>query len=154
MIVLETMFAAPLLIWVNIVILCILVLEGVQAWHRPWAKPALVVYGTIGIWYIGDYLAAGPERFERFTEFTLNTALIQVAACLVLLRCMIPKVVGKCCEGLASDSSQLIIKEMWLLKALRMATLLWFVLLVLATLRLLSYPNFLELWPAFFWPPI
>lgn len=78
-------------ITITIVVLVSLMLEAVMRWNEPWAKPALAVYGTAGMWYPANLFYAGLEHFrDLFPDTIIATALFQVCGFLIFLRLFIP----------------------------------------------------------------
>lgn len=75
----------------TLLILGALVIEALLRWNDPWVKPALAVYGTVGIWYPGNFLYSGLGHFkEIFPDGIIVSALVEVSAFLICLRLGIP----------------------------------------------------------------
>ncbi len=144
----------PLALFLPIAVCGFLVTEGLLNWREAWAKPALTVYGTIFIWYPGDFLMAGTAGYRIFTDAAINIALLQVSACLLLIRCFIPSAVARCTRGLDATSAPVSLSAAWMKAILIAAIVLWFMLLAAALARLQQHRNFDEMWPAIFWPPL
>jgi hypothetical protein len=80
-------FDFPAEFWVAGVILAALLSEAVWRWREAWAKPAALVYGTVGAWYLGDLLYVGLGQFTtQFSASTLSSALLQVCLFLISYR--------------------------------------------------------------------
>lgn len=73
--------------WVATVVLLVLVAEVALRTERPWSKPLLVAYGTVGMWYHLDFLYNGPEVFAaEFASAVVNEAFLEVCWFLICLR--------------------------------------------------------------------
>jgi hypothetical protein len=144
----------PLALFLAIAVCGFLVTEGLLKWQEAWAKPALTVYGTIFIWYPGDFLMAGMAGYRMFTDAAINISLLQVSACLLLIRCFIPSAVARFTRGLDATLAPVSLSSAWMKAILIAAIVLWLVLLAAALARLQQHRNFEEMWPAIFWPPL
>jgi hypothetical protein len=150
---LERLSTAPPSFWLVVTVLVALVWEGLSKWNEVWAKPALVVYGTIGVWYPIDYLMSMAKDFRRFSDVTLDIAFLQVAMCLVMLRLFIPPVCIRMIQGLPPDSSRVALDQNWIKAILKIAIVFWGVMLVIACARLSDYPDPVLRMVSLFWPP-
>ncbi|SKB05895.1 hypothetical protein SAMN02745166_04364 [Prosthecobacter debontii] len=75
----------------SLLLLIGLVVEAVRCWNDSWAKPALAVYGTAGVWYPANLLYSGIDHFrDLFPDSIINAALFQFCGFLILLRLFIP----------------------------------------------------------------
>jgi hypothetical protein len=80
-------FGHPTEFWLAVFLLVILVGEAFWRWQEAWAKPAVLVYGTVAAWYVGDLLYTGQKEFDiLFTRNILQEALLQISLFLVAYR--------------------------------------------------------------------
>ncbi len=80
----------PTLFWVGVVLLGVLVVEAFKRWREPWAKPAVLIYGTIGAWYFGDIAYETPAGFRiNFPDGLINMSLLEVIVFLVIYRLIV-----------------------------------------------------------------
>jgi hypothetical protein len=94
----ERLTTAPLPFWFHLIILAVLVVEGFRRWNLPWAKPALVVYGTILFWYTGDFLLSDPLEYDAFSPDVVSMAFYQICLFLVCFRLMLVTLARRFCE--------------------------------------------------------
>ncbi|MFN7731658.1 MAG: hypothetical protein ACK5OB_07140 [Pirellula sp.] len=134
-------------------VLAVLIWEGLAKWNSPWAKPALVVYGTIGMWYPLDYLMATEKEFRPFSSGIIDIAFLQVSAVLVLLRMLIPPVCRRFAAGLPRNTEKVTIDQGWIATILHAAILCWAVMFVVACVRISDYPDAFQRILSIFWPP-
>jgi hypothetical protein len=77
----------PLVFWLAAGLWLVLVAEGITRWREAWAKPALVVYGMLAAWYLGDLVYVGMDHFTAmFPMRILTLALWQVILFLLAYR--------------------------------------------------------------------
>jgi hypothetical protein len=140
-------FSAPLAFWVAVGVLAMLILEGLRQWNAPWAKPALVVYGTVGVWYLGDYLLSRKLDYQRFQPDIIQFGFYQVAAFLILVRVIFPMIVRETCRGLSLKSTHPQVSQHTLARCLGVLTALW------ALLFIISVVVHHGTWLPLLWPP-
>jgi hypothetical protein len=150
---LEEFFNAPVTLWLVSGLLLAFIAEAFRKWEQPWAVPALTVYGTVGIWYVVDYLISGWTEFRDFAD-EIEFSLLQVAACLVGLRIFIPSVLQRFLRGQHLEAPFIALDQSWITYILNGGIAVWIALTVIAIQRLREFSNFEELWPAIFWPPL
>jgi hypothetical protein len=64
-----------------------LIVEALFRFSRPWTKPAIAVYATVGAWYLLDFLYNGSDYFAfEFRRDMLGAALIEVIWFLIVYR--------------------------------------------------------------------
>ncbi len=144
----EQAFDAPLTFWLVAALLAAFVTEGVRQWTAAWAKPALVVYGTIGVWYLGDYLMSPANGYSTFTPEVVEVAFLQVAVFLVLVRVFMPMAIQKFCGGLKDNPAQRQISQRTLFQILGVVAGGWLALFLTAVALRDGQ------WLPLLWPPI
>jgi hypothetical protein len=73
--------------WLATVVLCALLAQALWCLQQSWAKPAVIVYGTVGSWYLGDLLYTGQKEFDTlFVRNIQQEALLQVMLFLIAYR--------------------------------------------------------------------
>ncbi|MBD2150288.1 hypothetical protein H6F44_09180 [Pseudanabaena sp. FACHB-1277] len=73
------------------VIVCVLILESVNKFHKSWAIPALAIYATTIIWYFTEVFYT-PERLVIFDSSILDQGFYQVIIFLVTFRLCLPSI--------------------------------------------------------------
>jgi len=150
---LEQLSSAPISFWLVVAILVVLVLEGLHKWEKAWAKPAVTVYGTIAVWYPIDYLMSSARDFRSFSSGIIEMSFVQVGACLILLRLLIPPVYRRMVAGLPINKEKVTIDQQWIASILHAAIFVWAVMIVIACVRLSEYPDAFQRIASLFWPP-
>lgn len=80
----------PIFFFITLVLLGLLTWEAAMSNHKPWSKPLLVMYATVALWYVGDFIYNDPESFRvEFYDHILNTAFLQVCWFLICLRAVV-----------------------------------------------------------------
>jgi hypothetical protein len=79
-------FDFPLLWWVDAALLIALLGEAFVRRTEAWARPAIAVYLTVAVWYLGDYAYSTPEQLIVFSDWVLDWAFLQIAGFLVGFR--------------------------------------------------------------------
>lgn len=151
---LDQIYLAPWSFWLVVATLVPLVWEGLSKWDQAWAKPAVVVYGTIGIWYPIDYLMSSAKDYRFFSSAILDIAFVQVCAVLLLLRLLIPPVCVRFAKGLPRIADKVSIDQAWVGTVLYAAIACWAIMLVIACLRYMEYTDGFQLILSVFWPPL
>lgn len=77
----------PLEFYTAVALLVFLGGEACYRLRRSWAIPALVVYGTVGLWYLGDILYNGMDTvYATFGSEWVHRSLLQVVLFLAAYR--------------------------------------------------------------------
>jgi hypothetical protein len=138
----------PLVFWLAVAIWLVLVAETVTKWREVWAKPAVVVYGTIAAWYLGDLLYTGIDHFSGiFPARTVSLALWQVILFLVAYRWLVWWLVPIFFQGLPVTTGPILID--------RRAVSFFFLVFFLLWLSLFLIAVAIDHWRvlAVLWPP-
>lgn len=134
-----------------LLILAALVIEALIAWNEAWAKPALAVYGTAGMWYPGNMLYAGIDHFkELFPDAIIQAALLQFCGFIICLRLFIPlacRLLAKKSE-ISGDRAEAQSFEQQIIPLFWMVMLIWVLLFTAGAIRLEG--NILPV----IWPPL
>lgn len=72
----------------------VLALESLVFIKRPWAVPALAVYGTTAAWYLFEPMYF-PEEFLSGAEVHVQNVFLQVILCLLAFRILVPRTTAK-----------------------------------------------------------
>ncbi|MDH4411085.1 MAG: hypothetical protein QE273_15830 [Verrucomicrobiales bacterium] len=154
----EQLKHAPFSFWLHLLLLTVLIVEGTRKWHAPWAKPALVIYGTVIFWYTGDFLLSTPVDYQRFSDEVVRMAFFQVCLFLVCFRVMLVWFSRRFCDkplrlrkqqtGSSATNLQKEFPPAILLNALIVLILVWLGLFAFGVS--LNPP----LWKAIIWPPL
>ena len=133
----ETIELLPTGFWLATLVLLGLVAEVVFSTQRPWSKPLLVAYGTVGMWYHMDIIYNDPAEFHSdFKEDHLNEAFMLVCWFLICLRIFVGLFAGPIISGVKQRSH-----TPWTVAAAREKNLLvllagvWAVLMLYALFR-------------------
>jgi hypothetical protein len=145
---LEQIASAPLTFWFAAIVFVLLTVEGLHSWNLPWAKPALAIYATVAVWYLGDYVLANEQDYHGFDPEVVQIGFVQVAAFLLILRALVNLLVPYFCRGLKQTSEVSIIPQRVVSKLLLALTALWLLLFLTAV-----FINGGE-WLPLLWPPI
>lgn len=86
----------PWAFWIVVLALIGLVVEACQRIRKAWAVPALLVYITIGTWYVGNLFQTGPADFlmafgSRLLNLALSQVLLFLATYRLFIHCMLPR---------------------------------------------------------------
>jgi hypothetical protein len=154
----EQLSQAPVSFWLHLVLLGFLLVEAARKWHAPWAKPALVVYGTVGFWYTGDYVLSRPIDYQIFEPGVVSIAFMQVCFFLVVFRGLVTPISARLCAKplhaarpvLAGDQR---LAQLEFPKGL-MRIILFLLILGWAGIFCVGLVTAKELWPALIWPPL
>ena len=84
----------PLAFILASVLLMYLVIEVLIKWKKRWAIPAILTYGTIGMWYFTEIIYT-PEVYISFPPNIVELAFIQVIVFLLSFRLFAPYIVDK-----------------------------------------------------------
>jgi hypothetical protein len=127
-----------------------LLAEAARKLSRPWSRPAAVLYFTVGLWYLGDFIYNGPDTFSNaFEDTIIDDAFLEVCLFLigfrVLLEILWPLVVSSFGSAYVKTHSDRGAHEGRLLSVLLG---IWIVLLVVALIRVEG-----DFWSVFF-PPL
>lgn len=83
----ESEVVFPTGFWAALLVLVGLCWEAAARLNRPWSKPLLVSYGTVGAWYHLDYVYNDPASFAKdFSDEVLNESFAEVSWFLICLR--------------------------------------------------------------------
>ena len=122
----------PWAFWLVVFVLLGLVAEACRRIRRPWAIPALLTYGTIGAWYLGDLLQAGATDFlGTFGTNLTNLALMQVALCLGAYRLFVQKLLPQQDDAQASVSVARKIAPLSMTRFFHLVFIAWLVIFVI-----------------------
>jgi hypothetical protein len=154
----EQLKHAPFSFWLHALLLIVLIAEAIRKWNAPWAKPALVVYGTVIFWYTGDFLLSSPVDYQQFAEEVVKMAFFQVCLFLLCFRVMLVWFSRRFCDGplrLRKQQTGSFATDLRLdfpPRILRNAL----VMLILVWLGLFAFGISLNppLWKAIIWPPL
>lgn len=154
----EQLKHAPFSFWLHALLLIVLIAEGIRKWNAPWAKPALVVYGTVIFWYTGDFLLSSPVDYQQFAEEVVKMAFFQVCLFLLCFRVLLVWFSRRFCDGplrlrkQQTGSFATNLKLDFPPRILRNAL----VMLILVWLGLFAFGISLNppLWKAIIWPPL
>ncbi|MDB4793680.1 hypothetical protein OAG63_01455 [Methylacidiphilales bacterium] len=139
----------PVVFWLAVAVLLLLLMEVFLRWKEPWTKPAFLVYGTVGAWYLGDLIYSGIAEFSgQFGPDILNAALGQVILFLLGYRGFVQVVVPRFIKNLPRRDSPPRIDQRSLAGLLKASSWLW---LFFFLLGLSMYANWQVL--AILWPP-
>jgi hypothetical protein len=153
----EQLGLAPFSFWLHLLLLLVLIVEAVRKWNVSWAKPALVVYGTVGFWYTSDYLLSRPIDYEIFEPGVIGMAFFQVLFFLAVFRALVAPLSTRFCAKplqaarplLAGGPPPVVEFPPILLKiVLPLLILGW------AAVFCVGLVTAKELWPALIWPPL
>ena len=84
----------PFAIILAFILLMYLVIEVLVKWKKRWAIPAILTYGTIGMWYFTEIIYT-PEVYISFPPNIVEFAFIQVIVFLLSFRLFVPCIVDK-----------------------------------------------------------
>lgn len=154
----EQLSNAPWSFWLQMIVSLTLVGEAVRCWHAPWAKPALVVYGTVLFWYSGDYLTSNEADYLVFKEATVTLGFLQVILFLFCFRWLLPRLSKHFSkEPLAARRRRILAGRMRPTGSFSQR-FLWSILLLLILGWILvlgiGVYHAENLWPALIWPPL
>jgi hypothetical protein len=83
----------PLGFWVCVSLLAALSTYAWKNREQGWGIPAIAVYGTVAVWYLGDAIYNGYDGFiGRFSPDVLAVAWLQIAGFLISFTCFVPPV--------------------------------------------------------------
>lgn len=150
--------SAPFAFWLHLVILAALLFEGLRKWEAPWAKPALVVYGTVLFWYTGDYLFSRRLDYASFPPEVIAFSLFQVSGFLLGFRLFLAPLSARLCVRPLKEQHEAASRGIpFKLEEVNPAMLkLLLICLILAWLIIFIIGVSLspELWMALIWPPL
>lgn len=154
----EQLSQAPVSFWLHVLLLGLLVVEAVRKWHAPWAKPALVVYGTVAFWYTGDYVLSRPVDYQNFESGVVSIAFIQVAFFLLVFRALVTPLSARLCAKALQAARPILSGDHRRAQVEFPKGLLRFTLFLLilgwAGIFCVGLATAKELWPALIWPPL
>ena len=77
----------PWAFWVAALLLVGLLVEAFTHRRQAWVIPAVLLYVTVGVWYLGNVIQEGPENFvDQYGSSAATVALLQVVLFLVAYR--------------------------------------------------------------------
>jgi hypothetical protein len=137
----------PPVFWLAGAVWVYLVGEAIVRWHESWAKPALVTYGTIAAWYLGDLLYIGMEHFDAvFPTRIVSLALWQVVLFLVAYRWLVWWLVPKFFRGIPPQAGPIQIDQSAVPHFFLACFLLWLGLFLIAA-AMTGWKIMALLWP-------
>ncbi len=154
----ERFNVAPWTFWLHLVVLAVLLFESLRKWHLPWAKPAVVVYGTVIFWYTGDFLLSTSIAYQVFAKEVITLAFFQVSIFLIGFRFLLGYFSRRFCEKpLRIRKNQFIrgtvpkhdsFSPRFLKSLLALLISGWFAIFLIGV----SFSP--SVWPALIWPPL
>lgn len=144
----STITLFPWTFWVVVVALIGLVTEACHRIRKGWAIPALLVYGTVGVWYVGNLIQTGPAEFLGvFGANLTNLALLQVFLFLAAYRGFVYKMLPRNDDPQAAISVAARFRPAVVSRFFRLTFLAWLFLFIVGVA--IAKGQFL----AIVWPP-
>jgi hypothetical protein len=154
----ERLSTAPFAFWIHLVLIAALVFEGLRKWNTPWAKPALVVYGTVLFWYSGDYLVSRPLDYAPFGTEVIHFSLLQVSGFLIAFRLFVGSFSRRLCAAPLREQKQAALSGIKLqleeVSPSALRTLLMILMIGWLVIFMVGAALSPGLWKALIWPPL
>jgi hypothetical protein len=154
----EQLSEAPYSFWLHVILLGGLVVEAMRKWHTPWAKPALVVYGTVAFWYTGDFLLSRPIDYQGFDPGVVALAFLQVIFFLAMFRALVTPLSARFCAKPLQAARPLLTGDRRFAQMefppILVKIVLPFLIAGWGMIFAVGMNTAQELWPALIWPPL
>ena len=130
------MAEAPIEAWIALGLMLCLVAEALLKWNADWAKPAVVIYSTIGTWYLGDFLLSEDAAYSAyFAPEVIGLGFAQITVFLLSFRLIVTFVVNRLVQHLPDAEQTVELPQRLVLQGLLAAMGIWFVLFCIAVVR-------------------
>ena len=134
--ILVRMAEAPIEAWIALGLMLWLVAEALLKWDADWAKPAVVIYSTIGTWYLGDFLLSEDADYSaRFAPEVIGLGFAQITVFLLSFRLIVTFVVKRLVQHLPDAEQTVEFPQRLVLQGLLAAMGIWLVLFCIAVER-------------------
>ncbi|MBE7157247.1 MAG: hypothetical protein INR62_02205 [Rhodospirillales bacterium] len=113
-----------------------LIIEALVYNNRVWTIPSLVLYATVGVWYLGNMVQDGPENFVgRFGSGAATIALLQVVLFLAAYRGLVYYLFRRVRDPQPRASALALIESTATERMLTLLLAVWAVLFVVGVAR-------------------